>query len=103
MAKKRSQLRSFLVMLFAVLAFRSFVAEAYRIPSGSMIPTLQVGDNIFVNKFIYGLRVPIVGWRLGTPRSPDRGEVVVFIHPKTGENLIKRVVAVAGDTVAIRD
>jgi signal peptidase I len=102
MAKKRSQLRSFIVTLFVVLAFRSFVAEAYHIPSGSMIPTLQVGDRIFVNKFIYGLRVPLWGRKFGA-RSPERGEVVVFVHPKSGDDLIKRVVAVAGDTVEIRD
>jgi signal peptidase I len=100
--KRRSELRSFLMMLFAVVAFRSFVAEAYRIPSGSMIPTLQVGDQIWVNKIVYGLRVPLWGEKFFT-RSPARGEVVVFVHPKTGEDLIKRVVAVAGDSVELRD
>ncbi len=106
MAKKtqtrKQWLGSLVVTLFVALAFRSFVAEAYSIPSGSMIPTLQVGDRIFVNKFVYGLRVPLVGWKLGA-QSPSRGEVVVFVHPKEGIDLIKRVVAVAGDTVALRD
>jgi signal peptidase I len=101
-SKRRQWLESLGLTLFVALAFRSFVAEAYSIPSGSMIPTLQVGDRIFVNKFVYGLRVPLVGWRLGT-RSPSRGEVVVFVHPKEGIDLIKRVVAVAGDTVELRD
>jgi signal peptidase I len=100
--KRRSELRSFLMMLFAVVAFRSFVAEAYRIPSGSMIPTLQVGDQIWVNKIVYGLRVPLWGRKFGAS-SPERGEVVVFVHPKNGDDLIKRVVAVAGDTVELRD
>jgi len=102
MSKKKSGWKSFLMTLFAVLAFRAFVAEAYSIPSGSMIPTLQVGDRIFVNKFVYGLRVPFLGWKLGA-RSPSRGEVVVFVHPKDGIDLIKRVVAVAGDTVELKD
>ena len=99
--KKRSQFRSLVMTVFAVLAFRSFVAEAYSIPSGSMIPTLQVGDRIFVNKFTYGLYLPLVGKKIAA-RSPQRGEVVVFVHPKEDQNLIKRVVAVAGDTVELR-
>ena len=101
-SKLRQQIRSVLILLFAVFTFRSFVAEAYSIPSGSMIPTLQVGDRIFVNKFIYGLRVPLVGWKFAA-RSPARGEVIVFVHPKEGIDLIKRVVAVAGDTVELKD
>jgi signal peptidase I len=100
--KKKRQWRSLLMTLFAVLAFRSFIAEAYHIPSGSMIPTLQVGDRIFVNKFVYGLRVPLWGEKFGA-RTPASGEVVVFVHPKEGIDLIKRVVATAGDTVALRD
>jgi signal peptidase I len=100
--KRKSELRSFLMMLFAVVAFRSFVAEAYYIPSGSMIPTLQVGDRIWVNKLVYGFRVPLWGKKF-VAQSPERGEVMVFVHPKTGEDLIKRVVAVAGDTVELRD
>src|SRR5439155_21532852 len=101
-SKTRQTVQSLLMTLFVALTFRSFVAEAYVIPSGSMIPTLQVGDRIFVNKFIYGLRVPLVGWKAFT-RSPARGEVVVFVQPKTETDLIKRVVAVGGDTVELRD
>jgi signal peptidase I len=100
--KSRSWLSSLALTLFVALTFRSFVAEAYQIPSGSMIPTLQVGDRIFVNKFVYGLRVPLVGWKAFT-RSPARGDVVVFVQPKTEMDLIKRVVAVGGDTVELRD
>src|SRR5258708_2741527 len=86
-------------MLFVVLFLRAFVVEAYQSPSGSMIPTLEVGDRIFVNKFIHGLRIPFTHVKLGMDLvKPHRGELVVFIHPKEPDHdLIKRVVAVAGD------
>jgi signal peptidase I len=93
-------------VVFAVLLLRCFVVEAYEIPSGSMIPTLQVGDRIFVNKFIHGWRIPFTRKKVLTDIvAPKRGEIVVFVHPKEedGRDLIKRVVAVAGDTVAVRE
>ena len=87
------------------LFLRAFVVEAFKIPSGSMIPTLQVGDHIFVNKFIYGVRIPFTDIKIGSSiRRPRRGEVIVFIYPKDPEkDFIKRIVAVAGDTVEMRD
>ena len=87
------------------LFLRSFVVEAFKIPSGSMIPTLQVGDHIFVNKFIYGIRVPWTNIKFGMGyRKPRRGEVIVFIYPKEPDkDFIKRIVAVEGDTLTIRD
>lgn len=100
-SKTRQNAESLALTIFVALTFRAFVAEAYSIPSGSMIPTLQVGDRIFVNKFVYGLRVPLWGRKFGA-RSPSAGEVIVFVHPKTGDDLIKRVAAVAGDTVELR-
>ncbi len=100
--KRSSGWRSLLKMLAVVFVFRAFVAEAYVIPSGSMIPTLQVGDRVWVNRFVYGLRVPLWGKKLFA-RSPAAGEIVVFVHPKKGDDLIKRVVGVAGDTVEVRD
>jgi signal peptidase I len=85
-----------------VLAIRAFVVEAFKIPSSSMYPTLEINDHIFVNKFIYGLRVPFTTHKL-FERSPARGEVVVFIMPcQPDRDYIKRVVAVAGDTVEVR-
>ena len=86
------------------LFLRSFVVQAFKIPSGSMEPTLDVGDHLMVNKFIYGLRLPIVN-RLVVPLTkPGRGDVIVFIYPlDTSKDFIKRVMAVAGDTVEIRD
>ena len=89
------------VAVLIALFLRAFVVEAFKIPSGSMIPTLQVGDHIFVNKFIYGVRVPFTNIKFGMEyRKPKRGEVIVFIYPKEPDkDFIKRIVAVEGDTV----
>ncbi len=97
-------LRSIVATILLVLAFRSFIAEAYVIPSGSMKPGLQIGDRLFVNKFIYGLRVPGTTLRIVDGANPRRGEVVVFTDPKDGHTtLIKRVIAVGGDTVEMKN
>jgi signal peptidase I len=92
-------------VVFVALLLRSFVVEAYQIPSGSMIPTLQVGDHIWVNKLIYGLRIPFTDVKFATGyRPPRRGEIIVFTHPvERDKDLIKRVVAVGGDRVELRD
>ena len=95
-------LASFALWIFAALTFRSVVASAYVIPSGSMIPTLQVGDRILVEKLSLGLNVPLplFAGKLGA-QSPDRGDVVVFAQPVTDTVLVKRVVAVAGDRIEL--
>lgn len=93
--------RSFFPVLLAVLVLRSFVAEPFRIPSGSMMPTLLVGDFILVNKFAYGLRLPVLNTKFLGTGTPDRGDVVVFrfpAHPDT--DYIKRVVGLPGDRVS---
>lgn len=90
------------VAVLIALLLRAFVVEAFKIPSGSMIPTLRVGDHIFVSKFIYGVRVPWTHLKFFTA-SPARGEIVVFIFPgDESKDFIKRVIAVAGDTVELR-
>ena len=93
------------VAVLIALFLRAFVVEAFKIPSGSMIPTLQVGDHIFVNKFIYGVRVPFTNIKFGMEfRKPKRGEVIVFIYPvEPDKDFIKRIVAVEGDTVEMHD
>jgi signal peptidase I len=101
----REYVESIAVAVLIALFLRAFVVEAFKIPSGSMIPTLQVGDHIFVNKFIYGIRIPWTNIKFGTEyRKPRRGEVIVFIYPKEPDkDFIKRIVAVEGDTVEVRD
>ncbi len=93
------------VAVLIALFLRAFVVEAFKFPSGSMIPTLQVGDHIFVNKFISGVRVPFTNIKFGMEyRKPRRGEVIVFIYPKEPDkDFIKRIVAIEGDSVEVRD
>ncbi|MDH3757154.1 MAG: signal peptidase I [Gammaproteobacteria bacterium] len=96
--------RSFFPVLLIVLVIRSFVFEPFRIPSGSMMPTLLQGDFIFVKKFSYGLRLPVTETKLLETGSPERGDVVVFRLPQDPSiNYIKRVVGLPGDTVVYEE
>ena len=95
---------SFFPVLLVVFMLRSFVAEPFKIPSSSMRPTLEVGDFILVNKFIYGLRLPIVETKVIPVSDPKRGDVVVFRYPlNPSQDFIKRVVGVGGDVVTYQD
>jgi signal peptidase I len=96
--------RSFFPVILLVLLLRSFLAEPFRIPSGSMIPTLVVGDFILVNKFAYGLRDPVMHTKLVTLGEPQRGDVVVFRYPlDPSKDFIKRVIGLPGDHIAYRN
>lgn len=96
--------RSFFPLIVIVLVLRSFVGEPFRIPSGSMLPTLLVGDFILVNKFAYGLRLPVVDTKILDLGAPQRGDVVVFRYPQDPSvDFIKRVVGLPGDRVVYRD
>jgi len=97
--------RSFFPILLAVLILRSFVIEPFRIPSGSMRPTLLEGDFILVSKYCYGLRLPMTGRKIMDFGKPERGDVVVFKHVKNGESIdmIKRVVGLPGDRIEYKD
>jgi signal peptidase I len=96
--------RSFFPVLLAVLVLRSFVAEPFRIPSGSMMPTLLVGDFILVSKSAYGLRLPVTRTLIWERSGPERGDVAVFKYPQNpAEDYIKRVVGLPGDRIEFRD
>ena len=92
--------KSFFPIILAVLVIRSFIGEPFRIPSGSMLPTLHIGDFILVNKFAYGVRLPVLNTKIIETAAPERGDVVVFRYPKNPSvDYIKRVVGLPGDTV----
>ena len=96
--------KSFFPVILVVFLLRSFLVEPFKIPSGSMIPTLLVGDFILVNKFTYGIRLPVINLKVLDVRLPQRGEVMVFRYPENPSlDYIKRVVGVPGDTIAYID
>lgn len=102
--------RQLFPVIFIVLVLRSFLAEPFRIPSSSMMPTLLVGDFILVNKFAYGLRLPVANTKVVPVGAPARGDVVVFRYPgmgpddpRAGADYIKRIVGLPGDRIAFRD
>jgi len=95
---------SFFPVILAVFVVRSFIVEPFKIPSGSMVPTLQVGDFILVNKFDYGLRMPVSNTKITQGRPLERGDVVVFRYPKDESvDYIKRVIGLPGDMIAYQD
>jgi signal peptidase I len=105
-AKVKREIRGWVITILAVLAFRTFLYEAVYIPSGSMIPTLKIGDYVIVEKWAYGARLPFTDSAQAMWSSPKRGDIVVLLAPPgnpRNDDLIKRVVGVAGDTVEIRD
>ncbi|HIO92370.1 MAG TPA: signal peptidase I [Leucothrix mucor] len=93
--------RSFFPVLLIVIILRSFVAEPFRIPSGSMIPTLQIGDFILVQKYAYGVRLPVIHKKIFDVADPERGDVMVFRYPDDPSiNYIKRVIGLPGDRIS---
>ena len=90
-------------MILIVFLLRSFLVEPFKIPSGSMIPTLLVGDFILVNKFTYGIRLPVINKKIIDINEPQRGDVMVFRYPEDPSlDYIKRVVGLPGDTDHVR-
>jgi signal peptidase I len=95
---------SFFPVILAVFFLRSFIVEPFKIPSGSMIPTLLVGDFILVNKYTYGIRLPVINKKVVDTNLPERGDVIVFRYPPNPSlDYIKRVVGVPGDRVVYRN
>ncbi|MDP2913192.1 MAG: signal peptidase I [Candidatus Omnitrophota bacterium] len=94
-----------IVALALALFIQTFFIQAFKIPSGSMIPAFEVGDRIFVNKFLYSSRVPFINLKLPIPsfREPKRGDIIVFVSPEDPKkDFVKRLIAVSGETVEIR-
>lgn len=99
----REYFEAICIAILLALFIRTFVVQAFKIPSGSMLPTLLIGDHLLVNKFIYGIRMPFSGKVLIPYKKPERGDVVVFRYPKDRSiDYIKRVVGTPGDTIEIR-
>lgn len=95
--------KSFFPVILVVFLLRSFLVEPFKIPSGSMIPTLQVGDFILVNKFTYGIRLPVISRKIININNPERGDVMVFHYPENPSiDYIKRVIGLPGDTIVYR-
>lgn len=106
--RKKSVFREYFeaicIAVLLALFIRTFVVQAFKIPSGSMLPTLQIGDYLLVNKFLYGIRVPFSGSLLVPITSPEKGDVIVFKFPQDRSiDYIKRVIGVPGDTVELRN
>jgi signal peptidase I len=116
-ARARSLLSALALALVIAFGSRAFLIEPFRIPSGSMLPTLWIGDHLFVNKLVYGARIPLTSWHLPALRAPQRGEVVVFsvsvdgedTHPADlrpdlpREDFVKRIIGLPGDRIDIVD
>lgn len=104
----KSKLREYAeaIIIAVVIAFfiRTFIIQAFKIPSGSMKPTLQIGDHILVTKFTYGVKIPIVRKMLIPISDPKRGDIVVFIYPEDrSKDFVKRVIGISGDTIEIKN
>jgi len=94
---------SFFPVLLLVLVLRSFLVEPFQIPTGSMIPTLAIGDFILVNKYAYGIRLPVLGTKIIDVGEPKNGEIMVFIPPHEKKYFIKRVIGTPGDRIVYKD
>lgn len=106
--KKKSTFREYaealIIAVILALFIRTFVVQAFKIPSGSMLPTLQIGDHLLVSKFIYGVKVPFTGKTVIPFKKPKRYDVIVFKYPKNRSvDYIKRVIGVPGDTIKIHN
>ena len=100
----REYLEAAIIAIVLALFIRAFVVQAFKIPSGSMKPTLLIGDHILVNKFIYGVKIPFTDHFVLQVKKPERGDIVVFKWPRNEKkDFIKRVIGVAGDKVEIKD
>jgi len=99
----REYAEAFIIAFIIALLIRTFLVQAFKIPSSSMEPTLLVGDHILVSKFIYGIRIPYIGKKFLTFHKPKRGDIIVFIYPEDKKkDFIKRVIATEGEEVQVK-
>ena len=100
----REYAEALLMAVALALFIRTFVVQAFKIPSGSMLPTLEIGDHLLVNKFIYGIRIPIIGKRILELRAPQHDDVIVFVYPQDPtKDFIKRVIGLPGDRIEVKN
>ena len=108
MEKNKSLIREYIeaivIAVLLALVIRTFAIQAFKIPSGSMIPTLDIGDHILVSKFIYGIKIPFTDVKIFDFKKPNRGDIIVFIYPEDEKkDFIKRVVGVPGDKIELKN
>lgn len=102
--KVQEYIEAIIIAILIAVVIRTLVIQAYKIPSRSMVPTLLVGDHLLVNKFIYGVKIPVIRRLLIPVTDPKRGDIIVFIYPNDRtKDYIKRVIGVAGDKIEIRN
>lgn len=100
----REYAEALIIALALALFIRTFIFQAYTIPSGSMLNTLQIGDYLLVNKFLYGVKNPFTGKYLIEGQDPERGDIIVFLYPEDNSlDYIKRIVGIPGDVIEMRD
>lgn len=103
-AKAQEYIEAIIIAILIALVIRTFVIQAFKIPSRSMVPTLLVGDQILVNKFIYGVKIPYLRKTFIPVTNPEKGDIVVFIYPNDrSKDFIKRVIGMAGDKIEIKN
>ncbi len=103
-SKVQEYIEAIIIAILIAVVIRTFVVQAYKIPSRSMVPTLLVGDHLLVNKFIYGVKIPVIRRLLIPVTNPERGDIIVFIYPNDrSKDYIKRVIGMAGDKIEIRN
>jgi signal peptidase I len=103
-SKIQEYIEAIIVAIMIALFLRTFIIQAFKIPSRSMVPTLLVGDHLLVNKFIYGVKIPFLRKTIIPVTNPKRGDIIVFIYPNDrSKDFIKRVIGVSGDTIEIKN
>jgi signal peptidase I len=103
-AKVQEFIEAIIIAILIAVVIRALVVQAYKIPSRSMVPTLLIGDHLLVNKFIYGIKIPVIRTTLVPVSNPERGDIIVFIYPNDrSKDYIKRVIGVAGDKIEMKN